>query len=207
MANSTLSDRAENSTLEERTSNRHATRDRAELGFWFFLLGDMILFGIYFLVLLEYRNESPALFSQGRSELSPTIGALNTAILLTSSYLVVAGLDAVRRKDPSAAERAYALAALLGGGFATIKLWEWLSKIDEGLYLTTNDFFMFYFALTGVHFLHVCIGIGVLFYLAVKARRHEFREADTAVFEGGGAYWHMVDLVWLIIFPLLYLVV
>ncbi|MCY4426733.1 MAG: cytochrome c oxidase subunit 3 [Halieaceae bacterium] len=177
-----------------------------EVGLWIFVLGDMLIFSLFFCVFLFYRAHDVATFSASQATLNMNLGALNTLLLLTSSWFVVLGVEATRRKMKSIAEKMFPLAFLCGVGFGVVKFFEYGEKISKGVTLTTNDFYMYYYIFTGIHFLHVLIGMGVLLFLWSKARRGAFEAGDVQTFESGGAYWHMVDLLWIVLFPLLYLV-
>lgn len=99
----------------------------------------------------------------------------------------------------------FVLAACCGLGFSLVKVFEYSEKIAAGLVPVTNDFYMFYYILTGLHFVHVVIGMIVVLFMALRARRGVTRRADLSFLEGGASYWHMVDLLWVVLFPLIYL--
>lgn len=177
-----------------------------EVGVWIFILGDMLIFSLFFFVFIFYRAQDVATFTASQATLNQHYGAFNTILLLTSSWFVVLGVEATRRKMQSIAVKMFPLAFLCGLGFGIVKFFEYGEKISKGVTLTTNDFYMYYYIFTGIHFLHVLIGMGVLLFLWAKARRAAFEPGDIRTFESGGAYWHMVDLLWIVLFPLLYLV-
>jgi nitric oxide reductase NorE protein len=170
---------------------------------WFMVLGDLIIFGAYFIVYMVQRAMAPAAYLQAQQHLSITIGVLNTLVLVTSSWFVA---QAVRATATADYERAIRL--IYGGGacgvlFIAIKAYEWTMKITHG-YTTSNEFFMFYYMLTGVHVFHVALGILIL-GIVVRELRNPRRRRLSMV-EQGATYWHMVDLLWLVIFGLLYVV-
>jgi nitric oxide reductase NorE protein len=177
-----------------------------EAGLWIFILGDMSLFGAFFIVLMWERHGQPALFAQSAGELSPTIGAINTLVLLVSSYLVVAATWAHRRGDQPLAARWLAGAAACAVVFAALKGLEYFHTLAGGNTPGSNMFFTFYFVLTGVHLLHVLIGTALLTLWARQLRRRRSWETARTVGEGVAVYWHMVDLLWIAIFTLVYLV-
>ncbi|MDB6062343.1 MAG: cytochrome c oxidase subunit [Verrucomicrobiaceae bacterium] len=183
-------------------STRHIP---GELGLWIFVLGDMLVFGLFFSVFVFYRAQNPELFMQSQATLNSNYGALNTIFLLTSSWLVVLGINAARKNLNGLAFKLLLLAMLCGAGFISVKVIEYSEKIHAGIGLTTNDFYMFYFILTGLHFFHVLIGMVALAVLCVIARRGISKPSDLAILEGGASYWHMVDVLWIVLFPLLYL--
>ena len=177
-----------------------------ELGVWIFIFGDMIIFSLFFMVFLYYRNLDTQTFLNSQKLLSQNFGAVNTIFLLTSSWFVVLAVQAVRRNSGRIAGRLFLLAFLCGIGFAIVKFLEYGEKIRGGYTLITNDFFMYYYIFTGIHFIHVILGMAVLVFLYRKSRSVQFSATDIQMFESGGAYWHMVDLLWIVLFPLLYLV-
>lgn len=177
-----------------------------EAGLWIFILGDMSLFGAFFIVLMWERHSQPALFAQSASRLSPTIGVVNTMVLLVSSYLVVAATWAHRRGDQPLAARWLAGAAACAAVFAALKGLEYFHTLAGGHTPGSNMFFTFYFVLTGVHLLHVLIGTALLTLWGRQLRRRQSWEMARTVGEGVAVYWHMVDLLWIAIFTLVYLV-
>lgn len=181
----------------------------AEEGVWVFIFGDMMVFSLFFLVFTYYRSLDEVGFTQSQALLNPHYGALNTLLLLTSSWFVVLSLHCVRVNLPQQAARLIFLAIMCGGGFVLVKFFEYSEKISAGFVLTSNDFFMFYYILTGVHFLHLILGLLILTFLWRKAKSVidpcGIDDADLKIFEGGAAYWHMVDLLWIVLFPLIYL--
>ena len=174
-------------------------------GVWFFIGADITLFAVLFGLFMVERYKAVALFEQSRLALDPLLGALNTLILLTSSWLVALAVHSARAGRRQAVTRYLALTMLVGGSFAVTKVFEYWHKISAGITLLSNDFFMFYFALTGLHFLHFMVGMVVLAVCWSKSRRVPM-DADYVVWiESSGCYWHMVDLLWIVLFPLLYL--
>jgi len=177
-----------------------------EGGIWVFIFGDMMVFSLFFLVFLYYRNLDIETFTAAQSLLNQNMGAANTILLLTSSWFVAMGLHFCRKGVTDAAAKLFGAAFACGVGFGTVKYFEWGEKIRAGHTLTSNDFFMYYYIFTGIHLLHVVIGMAVLIFLMQKARRGQCAAGDIQIYESGGAYWHMVDLLWIVLFPLLYLV-
>ena len=170
---------------------------------WFFVLGDLWIFACYFLCYAYDRGQYHALFSQGQAALSKGIGVLNTLILLTSSLFVALAVNAVREKQIHQTQRYLQLGAALGIAFLFIKAFEWYAKVDAGLPPGTDSFFIYYFMFTGLHFLHVCLG---LVFLTLMYRQLLKPQCINIQFmESGALYWHMVDLLWIVIFALLYL--
>ena len=174
-------------------------------GVWFFISADITLFAVFFLLFMLERYRAVALFEQSRQQLDPLLGALNTVILLTSSWLVALAVHSARQGRRLAVSRYLTLGMLVGAGFAVTKVFEYWRKIAAGITLLSNDFFMFYFALTGLHFLHFVVGMVVLAVCLSKSRSDAMDESFVLWIESSGCYWHMVDLLWIVLFPMLYL--
>jgi len=175
-------------------------------GVWVFVMADMTVFAVLFGSFIVGRHQNPALFEASRHALNPNFGGVNTLILLTSSWFAALALDAVRNSRFALAQRFIGGAFLCGLAFMVSKGIEYTEKLNAGISLLTNDFFMYYFTLTGIHLFHVVAGNVVLVVLWFKARSRSFDPERPVVLECGAIYWHMVDLIWIILFPLLYLV-
>jgi nitric oxide reductase NorE protein len=175
-------------------------------GVWVFVLADMMVFALLFGSFMLSRRQHPAVFEASRHCLNPNFGGVNTLILLTSSWFAALALDAVRKSRFALAQRLIAGAFLCGLAFMVSKAIEYTEKLNAGISLLTNDFFMYYFTLTGIHLFHVVAGNVVLLVLWFMARSRSFDPQRPVVLECGAIYWHMVDLIWIILFPLLYLV-
>lgn len=180
--------------------------------FWIFVLGDMALFAVFFILWGWNNAHQPELFDANRATLSKGIGLTNTLLLITSSALVAAGLTRARDGHVQVARRLYQGAMTLGGGFLVLKVVEYEAHIRHGMSAVSNDFFMLYFVFTGIHALHVVAGLAAL---ALGARqctaRADPERAGTpgpnlVLLESVGVYWHMVDVFWLFLFAIIYLV-
>lgn len=176
-----------------------------EPGVWMFVLGDMLIFSIFFATFLFYRQQDVPLYIESSAKLSITFGAVNTILLLSSSLFVVWAIRFARLQEFKPAQRFFELALLCGAAFALIKFFEYSDKFSTGINVTTNDFFMYYFMFTGIHFVHVFLGLVVLIILRNKTTAADFQQSDMQLLESGATYWHMVDLLWIVLFPLLYL--
>jgi nitric oxide reductase NorE protein len=172
------------------------------ISMWLFVVGELFIFAFYFFVYMMYRTHATRGFVGSQQHLNLAVGAGNTVILLTSSYLMALGVQAAREGSHDRARRLVSWTVALGVVFITIKIGEWAHEIRHGHTFPSDDFFMFYFALTGVHLFHVVMGLGilglVLHELGTPALRRQF------VVEAAGTYWHMVDVVWIVLFALLY---
>jgi nitric oxide reductase NorE protein len=177
-----------------------------EEGTWIFIFGDMCVFAVFFCVFLHARMSDPAGFARDQAELNQNFGAINTVLLLVSSLFVVLAMRAVH--SPALSSRAPHLltgAWLCGAGFLAIKMVEYAEKIDHGITPQSSDFFMYYFVLTGLHAFHLLLGLVMLTVLISFARKPEMSRGQFMFFEGGACFWHMVDLLWLVLFPLIFL--
>lgn len=175
-----------------------------DLAVWLIILAELLAFGILFLSYAFARLNDVPLFIDSQKTLDLTYGGINTALLITASWCVVRAIQAVKR-DASAVGSWWLSAALLcGAGFIVIKLTEYSAKWEAGLDLSTNTFYMFYFLLTGFHFFHVLAAMIFLTILKVQTLRGRYGSEDHHALETGGAFWHMVDLLWIVLFPLIY---
>lgn len=178
-----------------------AGRLPGDVHMWVMVLGDLVIFSGYFVVFMVYRTMNPDEFLAAQQYLDIDIGVLNTVVLLTSSWFIARGVLSARSGRPDQAVTFIFGAGSLGVLFIVLKGYEWYSKIAAG-HTNAEMFFAFYYVLTGVHLLHVLIGLIVLGVL-VRELRNPFRRR-TSMVETGAVYWHMVDLLWVIIFGLLY---
>jgi nitric oxide reductase NorE protein len=171
---------------------------------WFFVIGDLWIFTCYFACYIHDRARHPEPFLQGQQLLSQGIGALNTVILLTSSLFVALCVQATRAKETVIASRFLALGSACGVLFVLVKAGEWYLKIRAGFPDSADSFFVYYFMFTGLHLVHVLLGLVILALLWRDLRGAEQPRAQFA--ETCATYWHMVDSLWIAIFALLYLV-
>lgn len=185
------------------SSGRHLP---GEPGVWIIVIGDLILFSLFFGVFLSYRADDVALYLKSQQALNQGCGAINTLLLLTSSWFVVRAIHFAKAGDAPEARALITRAMLCGSGFVGVKIFEYSEKIMAGISVSTNDFFMFYFVLTGIHFLHLLIGMGVLAFIRARTGRAHLTSGDIALLECGASFWHLVDVLWIVLFPLLYLV-
>jgi nitric oxide reductase NorE protein len=177
-----------------------------ETGTWVFLFGDMLVFGAFFATFMVERAKAPEVFDVSRKTLHLGVGLTNTLVLLTSSLLVVVALGALRSGARKIARSTLLAALACGAIFIGLKVFEYHSLVTAGHGLGANHFYLYYFILTGVHLFHVCVGMAVLTVLLAATRPPELSATRLAVVEGGACFWHLVDLLWIVLFPLLYLV-
>ena len=177
-----------------------------ELGVWIFVLGDMCIFALFFAVYLFYRTEDLPLFLDSQQTLNQNFGALNTVLLLFSSLFVALAVIDVREQQGVFAPRLLLFGIGCGLGFAVVKFFEYGEKLRAGIGISTNDFYMYYYIFTGIHFIHVLIGLVLLSIMFFAAKDGISEPPALRMFESGGIFWHMVDLLWIVLFPLLYLI-
>lgn len=166
----------------------------------------MTIFAGFFITYLVYRSRDVTLFNGSAAQLTQVYGVINTLFLLTSSLLVVVGIHAIRRRALGIAPRCFAGAMLCGLGFSALKISEYAGKVHHGITPGTNEYWMYFYILTGLHFFHLLVGMAVLMYIMVKSRKPALTVREFAFVEGGACFWHMVDLLWIVLFPLLYFV-
>jgi nitric oxide reductase NorE protein len=178
----------------------------AEDGIWLFVLGDLLIYSLLFLLYMNAFAGDPEGFRAGQDVLSTPIAVVNTLILLTSSWLVARAVWCARSGDFSRSGRFLCGAIFCAAAFVCLKTTEYGIKIQYGWYLTSNDFSMYYYVLTGLHLVHVLVGLVVLMLMLGVVRAGVHSDNSLRGFEGGAVYWHLVDLLWLMLFPLLYLI-
>lgn len=171
---------------------------------WAFILAEMLLFAVLFASYAFARANDVEMFNLYQQTLDRNAGAINTLLLVTGSWFMVLAVQAARRDDSRAASRNIALGFLCGAGFLAVKVFEYAAKFGEGISFSTNTFYRFYFGLTFFHFMHVVLGMAILAILWAKTRQGAYGSHDAHGLESGGAYWHMVDLLWIVLFPLVY---
>jgi nitric oxide reductase NorE protein len=174
-------------------------------GVWVFIGADSAIFAILFLTFMQDRLKSPALFEASRHALNLNLGGIDTLILLTSSWSVALAIQALKRDLIDQVPRYLLGGVLTGLMFVMSKSIEYFQKFAHGLTPGTNPFYMWYFTLTGIHLAHVVLGTILLTYLWISARRRAYSSSHRAVPESVASFWHLVDLLWIVLFPLLYL--
>ena len=190
---------------DDRLMSASPGRLPGDVGLWFFIVADISMFAIFFLVFAAGRASSPELFEQSRQQLSAGFGLANTLILLTSSLFMVKAVEAARAGAKDLVLRNLTLTLAIGACFAVFKGIEYTVKIRAGFTMLTNEFFTYYYIFTGVHFLHYLVGMGAILYCLFKARRETMSGPFIIWIEATGTYWHMVDFLWIMLFPMIYL--
>lgn len=188
-----------------------------KLGMWLFLAQEILFFGGLFMAYAAARYFYPETFLAAHELLDVNMGALNTVVLLTSSLTMALAVRAAQTNNQSQLQIQLVLTILLACVFLVVKYFEYSHKFHAGLlpgkFFAAQGvvgypqvFFGIYFTMTGMHGLHVIIGIGVLLWILIRARNGDFNASNFQAVENTGLYWHLVDLIWIFLFPLLYLV-
>ncbi|MCA6111694.1 cytochrome c oxidase subunit 3 [Bradyrhizobium cenepequi] len=165
---------------------------------WVLIFSELAVFGLLLGAFAVARAVNPVIFASGQAVLDAGLAALNTLVLVTSGWAAARGAAAARTRAAAACRRWLVLAIALGCVFVAIKLLEYAGEIATGAGLETSTFFTLYFLLTGFHLLHVVLGMVILAVVQ--------RGAEPGAVETGTSFWHMVDLVWVLMFPIIYLV-
>ena len=173
---------------------------------WIFILAELLVFAIFFASYAFARSGNVELFNQYQQTLNRDIGAANTVILITGSLFVVLAVQAIRDNQVLRCRNSLLAAVGMGLLFLILKITEFADKFSHGINLSTNTFYMFYLSLTFFHFMHVILGMVILAAVAWKAHRGEYSMIHYTGVETGASYWHMVDLVWIVLFPLVYVI-
>jgi cytochrome c oxidase subunit 3 len=204
--------------LQHHFADEEQQRESAKLGMWLFLVTEILLFGGLFCAYAIYRAWYPEMFFNAHQALDVTLGAINTVVLITSSVTMALAIRSMQLDQRKQTVRFLQTTILLAGVFLVIKYFEYTHKIHlgqlPGKYYTytgikgTNPhiFFSVYFMMTGLHGIHVIGGMGVIGWVLVQARKGRFSSAYYTPIEMVGLYWHLVDLIWIFLFPLLYLI-
>jgi len=184
-----------------------------DFAIWIIIYIELVTFGLLFTGYAFSRRSDVSLFNESQLLLNQTAGFINTLILITSSYFIVKAVQSIKnmKKDTliqanHTASKWLLSAMLLGGTFIIIKIFEFSNIFGEGITLSTNKFYMFYLLLTMFHFMHVILGLIILWNIYQKTKIHGYTSEDHSGMETGASYWHLVDLLWIVLFPLIYII-
>ena len=190
----------------------------SKLGVWLFLVTEVLLFGGLFVTYIIYRAMYPEMFHEASHHLNRILGGINTIVLICSSYTMARAVDSVKHNDSNRANQFLTVTLVCAATFLVIKYFEYAHKFHEGLlpggHFTYAEmqqpkgdlFFSLYFMMTGLHGVHVLVGIGLIFWVLIRSNKGHFNSAYSTPVELTGIYWHLVDLIWIYLFPLLYLI-
>ncbi|MDX1808816.1 MAG: cytochrome c oxidase subunit 3 family protein [Sulfurospirillaceae bacterium] len=184
-----------------------------DFAIWIVIYVELATFGSFFIGYAFARRENVELFNASQSILNQTAGLIDTLLLITSSYFIVKAVNAVKNVTSTNSEADHVWAArwllvaiVLGLFFLINKLLEFSDLFEQGIDLNTNKFFMFYFILTMFHFMHVVLGVIILLITREKTKKNHYSRQNCRGIETGAAYWHLVDLLWIVLFPLVYII-
>jgi len=210
---------ADTLALREQFDTAEQQKDASTLGMWIFLITEIMFFGGLFLAYTIYRDTYFPVFALASSSLNAVIGAVNTAVLLCSSFTMVLAVRASQVGQRNALIIFLILTLILGVAFLGVKAYEWNEKFQEhhvpgptfhlegtGQQGEAQLFFSLYFAMTGLHALHMVIGCGILTWLLIQSWKGKFTPEYMTPVDIAGLYWHFVDIIWIFLFPLLYLI-
>ncbi len=202
--------------MNEAAHIEHRDYTGAKLGMWLFLFTEVLLFGGMFLVYSVYRETNAADFHEAAKEMSVFIGAANTIILLTSSLTMALSISEIQKGRRTSSLLLQAVTVVLGIAFLVNKYFEWSEHIHHGFYPNSPEllamshgkilFFGLYYVMTGIHALHVIIGISVIAFMFFLTIRGTVSPTDYIKLENTGLFWHIVDIIWIYLFPLFYLI-
>ncbi len=209
---------AKTGALYHHFDNLHQQKSSVTLGMWVFLANEVLFFGGAFMAYLFYRHAYPLAFAAASRELDVTLGTFNTVVLISSSLTMALAVRAGERGDRAAIQMWVMLTMALGFAFLGVKAHEYHHKWVEhhvpgfGFHFEgpwareAQLFFLLYFILTGLHATHMVIGAGIMVWLLMANRRGQFTKEYSSPVHVVGLYWHFVDIVWIFLFPLLYLI-
>ena len=195
---------------------QHKDYTGSKIGMWLFLLSEILLFGGLFLLYSIYRFKNPTDFHLAAGELDRVLGTVNTLILLTSSLTMALSISSIRKGNRYLSILFLTATLLLGAFFLLNKYVEWMGKVHHGLYPNSPYllgrsngevlFYGLYYSMTGLHGLHVLVGIVLLGIMWFWVKNGKINEGNYIRLENSGLYWHLVDIIWMFLFPLFYLI-
>jgi cytochrome c oxidase subunit III len=195
----------------------HYDPEASKIGMWLFIFTELLLFGGMFIIYSVYRYLNPEAFHLAGEELNTLIGAINTVILLISSMTIAMATSAIRRNNIWLTQQLLAVTVMLALVFLVNKYFEWGSKFSHGIfpgsdYMLTNFsqgeilFFGLYFVMTGLHALHILVGMALIIWAMIELKQKKIHAEKYDLLENSGLYWHLVDIIWIFLFPLFYLI-
>ena len=194
-------------TLEHSTTDVTVSkRLPGDLAMWFFILAELTVFAILFIGFAVAEQLNIDMFNEGKAQLHQISGLINTLTLITSSFFVALALTKMHQGFGKQAAQLLVIAKLIACIYIGVKVWEYLSLFEQGIDIETNTFFTLYFMITFFHLMHVLLGLVILVFVTLKAAKNEYNDSNISGFESGASYWHMVDLLWIILFPLIYII-
>lgn len=197
-------------------SGHNRDAEASKLGMWLFLFTEFLLFGGLFIVYMVYRMLNPEAFLKASMHLNVAMGSINTIVLLISSMTIAMAISAIQRGNSKRSIQLLFITLVAASIFMVIKYFEWTSKIHHGLFPGMVPFsllpkgeslyFFLYFFMTGLHALHIIIGAIFIIVVISKTKKGKLNAENYSLTENAGLYWHLVDLIWIYLFPLFYLI-
>ncbi len=195
----------------------HYDPEASKIGMWLFIFTELLLFGGMFIVYSVYRYLNPEAFFLAGEQLNTTVGAINTIILLISSMTIAMATSSIRKGNIWLTQQLLAVTLMLAVVFLVNKWFEWGDKVSHGIFpgsgvmLETMSqgeilFFGLYFVMTGLHAIHILVGIGLIVWTIVEVNKGLVNDHKYDLLENSGLYWHLVDIIWIFLFPLFYLI-
>lgn len=195
----------------------HYDEEASKLGMWLFIFTELLLFGGLFIVYSIYRFLNPESFKLAAEALNPTIGAINTIVLLVSSMTIAMSTSALQKKNKGLTVFLLEVTVMLAIIFLINKYFEWGIKFKHGIYPGSEHmisefskgeilFFGLYFVMTGLHALHIIVGMIIIIFALRGVQNGKVHARRPSLLENAGLYWHLVDLIWIFLFPLFYLI-
>ena len=178
-----------------------------DIAVWILIFAELFEFGLFFVIFIVAKAHNPEVFSAGPQYLDTFSGIANTFILLTSSFFIAKGVQAIKQDRVKASQKWLVLTFLSGFAYCCVKAWEYHMNEVRGIGIDTDIFFTVYYYLTFNHLLHVMFGMCGLLWVFLRNHFKAYSAQQHAGFEATACYWHMVDLAWIIIFPILYVLV
>lgn len=177
-----------------------------DLAMWFFILAELTVFALFFIGFAISEQQNLVMFEQGKSQLHQISGLINTIALITSSFFVAVALTAMQLGKTKQASFILVIAKLVACIYIFVKISEYILLFKQGIDIETNTFFTLYFLITAFHLMHVLLGMVILAYINYRTFKGLYATDNLSGFEAGASYWHMVDLLWIILFPLIYVI-
>ena len=204
------------SVQEQTVAHVHRDDVGARMGMWLFLFTELLLFGGMFILYSVYRFKYPDAFHLAAKDLNTIVGTFNTAILLTSSLTMALSITAIQRNKKTLSLLFQFITIVLAIGFMVNKFFEWSAKFHHGIYPGSETllakesgeiiFFGLYYVMTGLHGLHVIIGMVLIAFMMRFTAKGIITNESYVKLESAGLYWHLVDIIWIFLFPLFYLI-
>ena len=218
-----MSSAARGGTLKHYFASAEQQFDAAKMGMWLFLVTEVLLFSGMFVAYAVYRVGHPEVFAHASELLDWQLGALNTVVLLTSSFTVALSIHFVQQNEKEKVIVLLLMTLLCAAAFVVVKYFEYTSKFAHGIFPGAGyepygkmyaeydvpfamQFFSIYFIMTGIHGIHVLVGMGLFGWLVSRVARGHLSSEYYTPLELTGLYWHLVDIIWIFLFPLLYLI-